>query len=171
MNQLKGLAASGLALMLALTPATASSVYAQTPERVQQLTETTEPGETHEKHAHPPFRHFRGGHIVKDTAELLGMEPKSVFEQLKQGKTLLQVVQNAKGWSEGEYIKKLTETASVNIDKAVAEGKIDSEKAAKIKAALPDKLKVIIHRTWKQEKPGHPAMDQPHNQINWLHQH
>lgn len=171
MNQLKGLAAGGLALMLALAPAATGSVFAKTPEGVQKMTETTEPGQSHENRNHPPLRHFRGGHIVKDTADLLGMEPKSIVEQLKKGKTLLQVVQDAKGWSEGEYIKKLTETASANIDKAVSEGKIDSEKAAKIKASLPDKLKVIIHRTWKQEKPGHPAMDQPHNQIHWLHQH
>ncbi len=169
MNQLKGLAVAGsLALMFALAPAAAGSVYAETPEQPGQITTQPESKDPHAQHPHPPFGHFHGGHIVKDTANLLGIEPKLVVDQLKQGKSLLQVVQTSKGWSEEEYLKKLNETAVRNIDKAVSEGKIDAEKASKMKEILPEKLKKMIHRTWKNNSSGHPTMDYQNNQIHWV---
>ncbi|MEF2965287.1 hypothetical protein V3851_05530 [Paenibacillus sp. M1] len=165
MKQLKGLAASGLAFILALAPVAAGAVYAGAPQdtQIKQTPEATK--DPNAKHHHP--RHVHGGHIVKDTAALLGVPPKSIVEQLKQGKSLLQVVQTTKGWSEDEYLKKLTEKASQNIDQAVAEGKIDKEKAAKIKADLPERLKKMIHRTWKDKSPGHPTIEYHTNHINW----
>ncbi|RCX21390.1 hypothetical protein DFP94_102138 [Fontibacillus phaseoli] len=168
MNQLKGLAAvTGLVLILTLVPAAVGHVYADTPHAVQK-TATPESKNPHPRHPHPPFRHLHGGHIVKDTADLLGMEPKDIMEQLKQGKTLLQIAQVRKGWSEEEYLKKLTDTASRNIDKAVAENKIDAEKASRLKAILPEKFKRVIHRTWKDNHSGHPALDYQNNQIHWV---
>ncbi|MDU4695246.1 MAG: hypothetical protein E6Y08_05485 [Paenibacillus sp.] len=158
-----------LALLLAAgSAATAGIAYAETSAPAEQPQQVSpNPSQAEKKHA--PHGHFRGGHIVKDTAELLGMEPKSLVEQLKQGKTLLQIVQAEKGWSEEEYLKKLTEAANRNIDKALAEGKIDQEKANKIKSKLPEKLKKVINRSWKDREPGHPTADYQNNQINWSH--
>lgn len=169
MNQLKGLAvASSLALMLTLAPAASGSAFASAQQQPQQVTAQPESKDPHVRHPHPPFRHFHGGHIVKDTAELLGIESKVVIEQLKQGKSLLQVAQATKGWSEEEYLKKLNEKAVKNIDKAVAEGKIEAEKASKLKEVMPDKLKKMIRRTWKSNNSGHPTMDYQNNQIHWV---
>lgn len=158
-----------LALLLAAgSAASAGTAYADTSAPADQPQQVSpNPSQTETKH--PPHGHFRGGHIVKDTAELLGIEPKALVEQLKQGKTLLQIVQAEKGWSEEEYLKKLTESANRNIDKALAEGKIDRTKADKIKAKLPYKLKKVIHRSWKDREPGHPTADYQNNQINWNH--
>lgn len=168
MNQLTGLAAAGcMAVMLIVMPTAAGSVHAEAPQ-AGQITLQPESTDPHSHHQKPPFRHIRGGHIVKDTAEMVGMEPKVLVDQLKQGKTLLQIVQTSKGWSEEEYLKKLAAKASANIDRAVAEGKLDQDKAARIKASLPDKLKTIIHRNWKNQMPGHPAMEYHNNQINWV---
>ncbi|MEK5475775.1 hypothetical protein NYE70_02370 [Paenibacillus sp. FSL R5-0407] len=168
MKQLKGLAAaSSLALMLALAPAASGSAYANAQQPVHATTQP-ESKDPHVKHPHPPFRHFHGGHIVKDTAELLGIESKVVIEQLKQGKSLLQVAQATKGWSEEEYLKKLNEKAVQNIDKAVAEGKLEAEKASRLKEVLPEKLKKMITRTWKSNSSGHPTMDYQNNQIQWV---
>ncbi|MOA31611.1 hypothetical protein D3C78_1527780 [compost metagenome] len=86
---------------------------------------------------------------------------------MKQGKTLQQIVQTKKGWTEDEYVKKLTETVSRNIDKALSEGKIDATKAKQIKAELPDKLKKVVNRSWKTSPPGHPATEHQNNKINW----
>ncbi|MBW4840410.1 MAG: hypothetical protein KZY74_13535 [Paenibacillaceae bacterium] len=160
-----------LALLLAAgSAATADTVYAETgtptdqPQQVQP-----NPSQTDTKHHHPHGHHFRGGHILTDTAELLGIEPKALVVQLKQGKTLLQIVQAQKGWSEDEYLKKLTESANRNIDQALAEGKIDKEKADKIKSKLPEKLKKVINRSWKDREPGQPTADYQNNQVNWSH--
>lgn len=110
---------------------------------------------------------IRGGHIVKDTADLLGMEPTTLLAQLQHGKTLLQIAHERKGWSEAEYIQKLTVTIYRNIDKAIAAGKLDQNKAAKIKAGLPEKLSRVIKRPWKQHPPGYPTNDYRNNQVQW----
>lgn len=159
-----------LALLLAAgSTAAAGTVQAKTGASDQPQQVNPNPSQTETKHHPHPHGHFRGGHIVKDTAELLGTDPKVLVGQLKQGKTLLQIVQSEKGWSEEEYLKKLTESANRNIDKALAEGKIDREKANKIKAKLPEKLKKVINRSWKDRDTGQPAADYRNNQVNWSH--
>ncbi|WP_018750805.1 hypothetical protein [Paenibacillus sanguinis] len=123
------------------------------------------------KESHKPERppHIHGGHIFKDTAEWLNMEPKALIEPLRQGKTLMQIVKEKKGWSEEEYLQRLMEAANRNIDGAVAEGKLDQVKAAQIKSTLPEKLKRIIHRNW-QDRFNAPRAEQPqNNKINWGH--
>lgn len=165
---------SALAILLGCSLAAAAiPAYAEEATALAgQTQETPETPQTpspkpHESRFHHHHGHFRGGHIVKETAEMLGMEPMALVEQLKQGKTLLQVVQAQKGWSEEEYLKKLTETANRNIDQAVAEGKLDRDKADRIKAQLPEKLKKAINRSWKDRMPGHPAADYQNNQVKW----
>lgn len=121
-----------------------------------------------EIHPHPHHHHkghFRGGHIVKDTAELLNTEPKVLVEELKQGKSLLQVVQARKGWSEAEYVQKLTVVVTKHIDKAIAEGRLSKENAETMKIELPIKLKKIVNRTWKSPTKGHPVTDYRNNTI------
>ncbi|WP_223066717.1 hypothetical protein [Paenibacillus caui] len=102
-----------------------------------------------------PRGHFFGGHAVKTTAELIGMDKEDLITQLRAGRTLLQIVQEKKGWSESEYIAKLTDAASKKIDTAVQNGKLDAEHASRIKASLPLRLKEAIHRNWANhsEKP------------------
>ncbi|MNO82773.1 hypothetical protein D3C76_740570 [compost metagenome] len=154
MYRLKTAAVAGsLALLLTLgfTPAGSASAHSQLDQFEPQ----------HHR------GHFRGGHIIKDTADLTGIDTKTIVEEMKQGKTLQQIVQTNKGWTEDEYVKKLTETVSRNIDKALSEGKIDAAKAKQIKAELPDKLKKIVNRTWKSSPPGHPATEHQNNKINW----
>lgn len=156
-------------LLAACLTATAGTVHAETGGPADQSQKETPGPSQNETKQHHHHGHFRGGHIVKDTAELMGVEPNTVMEQLKQGKTLLQIVQASKGWSEEEYLKKLTETANRNIDKALAEGKIDREKASEIKAKLPEKLKKVINRSFKDRGPGQPTADYQNNQVNWNH--
>ncbi|WP_068786111.1 hypothetical protein [Paenibacillus phocaensis] len=159
-----------LALLLAAgSTAAAATVYADTGAPTKQPQQVNPNPSQPETKPHHPHGHLRGAHIIKDTAELLGMEPKALVQQLRQGKTLLQVVQAEKGWSEEEYLKKLTEAANRNIEKALAEGKIDRDKADKIKSKLPEKLKKVINRSWKDRQPGQPTVDYQNNQVNWSH--
>lgn len=127
------------------------------------------PHNSKEQHKPPHHHkgHVRGGHIVKDTAELLGTEPKVLVEELKQGKSLLQVVQARKGWSEAEYVQKLTVIVTKNIDEAAAEGRLSKEKAEIMKTELPVKLKKIVNRTWNSPTKGHPVTEYRNNTILW----
>ncbi|WP_059053715.1 hypothetical protein [Paenibacillus senegalimassiliensis] len=155
-----------LALSLLLTASLALAAGA-----AQAETTLREPAESAPQENHKPSRptHIHGGHIFIDTAQWLGLEPKALIEPLKQGKTLMQIVKDKKGWSEEEYLKRLTESAHRNIDKAVAEGKLDQAKAAQIKTSLPTKLKKIIHRNWQDRFNAPRAEQQQNNKINWGH--
>lgn len=129
-----------------------------------------------QSNSNPPEQHscraMRCGPIVKDTAELIGLPPEEVMSQLKQGKTLAQIVQNTKGWTEEQYLSRLTAKATSKIDQIVTQGLLDKQKAEQIKASLPHKLKRAIHRNWKEQfpkRPGHPVNNHyHHNQVNWM---
>ncbi|WP_110933176.1 hypothetical protein [Paenibacillus bouchesdurhonensis] len=158
-----------LAAVIALSPyaAVSETVLANnkevaTPEGLPDAAKLKQPN-PHHHHHHK--RHSRGGHIIKDTAELLETEPRVLVEELKQGKSLLQVVQTRKGWSEAEYIQKLTVVVTKHIDKAAAEGRLSKEKAQSMKIELPVKLKKIVNRTWKSPTKGHPVTDYRNNTI------
>lgn len=152
-------------LSLAAAP---SAVQVSASGEWKPAAETSQDGKKQEHpHKHGHHRPVHGGHIVKDTADLLGIKPQALVEELKQGKTLLEIVQSSKGWTEEQYVQKLTESADSHIAKAQAEGKLSTEEAARMKERLPGKLKRIINRTWDQTAPGHPALDYKQNQINW----
>lgn len=143
-----------------------SIIYA---EPRQDPPQTGIPKLEHGEHGHRSHHkgYLQGGPIISDTANLIGIQPNSLIEQLKQGQTLLQVVQAKKGWSEDEYLKKLTEKAFQHIDQAVAGGKINKEQADKIKAGLPERLKRVINRSWKNTQLGHPVSEYRNNTIQW----
>lgn len=144
---------------------TATSIIYAEPQHDPSRTGTPniEHGESGHRSHHKG--HLKGGPIITDTATLIGIQPNSLIEQLKQGQTLLQVVQAKKGWSEDEYLKKLTEKAFQHIDQAVIAGKLNKEQADKIKAGLPERLKRIINRTWKNTQSGHPVSEYRNNTI------
>lgn len=136
-----------------------------TPESIQpqKIEHGNDSKATHRQHKHP----FHGGQVVLDTAALLSVEPGTIFEQLKQGKTLLQIVQTSKGWSEAEYVQKLTIAVTSKIDKAVTDGKFTKEQAEQIKASLPNRIKATINRSWHNHgTPSDKGVHFNHNQIN-----
>lgn len=112
--------------------------------------------------------HFYG-HLVRETASQLGIRYEDVIAELKQGKSLLQIVKEKKGWSEAEYTDKLKSSISARIDQSVASGELTKDKADKFKALLPDKIQKAVNRSCKGR------MNRPHtdtglnpgqNQIN-----
>ncbi|WP_138496316.1 hypothetical protein [Paenibacillus pinistramenti] len=113
-------------------------------------------GQTPERNHHPR-RHFFGGYAIKTTADMLGMDKTQLIQELKAGRTLMQIVKEKKGWSESEYISKLTDASSKKIDQAVKDGKLDADRAAKLKAAFPAKFKEVVNRNWTQELDKHDS--------------
>ncbi|WP_379133576.1 hypothetical protein [Paenibacillus sp. sgz500958] len=91
-----------------------------------------------------------GGHfILKETSKLLEMECSSLRDSLKAGKTLPELAMEKKGWTEEQYVQKLSESAGKHLDQAVAEGRLTSVEAAKLKEQLPVILKLKIHNMGK----------------------
>ncbi|QUL57472.1 hypothetical protein KDC22_13930 [Paenibacillus tritici] len=139
--------AGATALMLTMAPAAA---YAEQPSRGRA---TAAPDSMHagQEHHHPRGgdRNFRaGGHfILSETAKLLGISRPELIDSLKSGKTLSGLAQEKKGWSEDQYIQKLSEAASLKLDEFVKDGKLTQEDAAKLKPGLPLLIKRSLSRT------------------------
>jgi len=98
---------------------------------------------------------FFGGNILKETATILGVEESVIQDELKAGKTLLQVAQEKASLSEDDLLAKLTAAETTAIDEAVTAGKLTQEQADKQKENLAERLKKEVEnaRTGK-EGPG-----------------
>lgn len=155
-NNIKRITALAAAVMLTMAPAAA---FAENPSA---STPTSAPDSIHagKEHGHPhgANRNFRaGGHfIINETAKLLEMDRSELVDSLKAGKTLYALAQEKKGWSEDQYIQKLSEAASLKVDESVKDGRITKEDADKLKAGLPVMIKLSLSRTaqFHQTKPS-----------------
>lgn len=97
---------------------------------------------------------FKGhkGFLNQDTfSQLLNMQPAELAAELKAGKSL-QEIATAKGIDTAELAKNLQNAFTAKIDEAVKNGKLNQEQAAKMKAAVPEKVQAII------TQKGHPGM-------------
>ena len=84
-------------------------------------------------------------------AEVLGVEPLVIVEQLQAGETIADIA----GDQTQAVIDALVAGASAKIDEAVAAGKLDAERAEAIKAELPAKAEQFVNT----EHPGRAAID------------
>lgn len=110
-------------------------------------------------HPHNRERNFRAGahFIVNETAKLLGMDRPELIRSLASGKTLAGLAQEKKGWSEDQYVQKLSEAASLKLDELVREGKLKPEDAVKLKPGLP----VLIKRSLSRAAQLHQVKPSP----------
>ncbi|MBY9082249.1 hypothetical protein KIH86_19460 [Paenibacillus sp. HN-1] len=107
-----------------------------------------------------PEKHRGRGHFIfRESALLFGMEGQELHQALKSGKSLAEVAKEKKGWSEDQYVQKLTEKAGTRIDEAVTGGRLTSEEGAKLKAGLPAMLKAKVNR--KCTDFGHDGHQNP----------
>lgn len=82
-----------------------------------------------------------------DFATILGIDASVLKEEIKQGKTIVQIAQDKANLSEEALLAKLTEAETKKIDTALSEGKLKQEQADKLKAGLADRLKKIVEAT------------------------
>jgi hypothetical protein len=160
--------ARSLILTTALTLISMTGLGFTSTSPAQASDNATEPSITHQMgptQEHTHRSHPRRSPIIRDTAELLGISQQNVLEQLRSGKTLLQVAKSQKGWTEGQYVQQLTAKAFLNIDRAVAAGRLDSLKANQIKTVLPAKIKKVIHLTWNNHLAP-PLKEAPNNTVS-----
>ena len=101
-----------------------------------------------------PFGQFGGpGSYLKDAASVLGLEENALITELKAGKSLAQLAE-AKGISQADLVKKLVEASTKEIDAKVTEGKIDSTKAAELKADLQTRIEKAVTITGLKDFKG-----------------
>lgn len=144
-NNIKKFATITAVLLLSLSSAFAPIGHASA-ENVTSAAPDSGPLE--KGHRPPPGKDgkFRaGGHfIIFETAKLLEMDRTELINSLKSGKTLPELAHEKKGWTEDQYIQKLSESASKRLDQAITEGRLTKEEAQKLKAGLPSMLKKKI---------------------------
>ncbi|MNO28458.1 hypothetical protein D3C76_183510 [compost metagenome] len=144
-NNIKKLAAITAVLFLSLSPALAPAQSASA-EYVTSTAPDSGPSENgHKIHPGKDGKVRAGGHfIIFETAKLLEMDRTELINSLKAGKTLPEVAHEKKGWTEDQYIQKLSESASKRLDQAITEGRLTKDEAQKLKDGLPSMLKKKI---------------------------
>lgn len=156
-NNVKKIATVATALLISF-----STAVAHTGKAAAESIAPTGPVSPHsgKDHGHHPGRDgkFRaGGHfIILETAKLLEMDRFELVKSLKAGKTLSELAKEKKGWSEEQYIQKLSESASRKLDQAISEGRLTEDEAKKMKADLPTVLKQRIGKIGHFQE-GKPA--------------
>ncbi len=87
------------------------------------------------------------GGIVSSVAETLGMTPREIVQELKDGRSLAEIGE-AKGVSADTLKSTILTAAQDKLDQAVADGKLTQERADKITARLTDNIDKILN--WKR---------------------
>ncbi len=97
----------------------------------------------------------KGFALMESAADLLGLEPRELKEELQSGKSLAEIAQE-KGVTQDTLIEKIQAALTANLDQAVADEKITAETAAKIKENLTQRITDMVTRQHppKQTVPG-----------------
>ena len=101
--------------------------------------------------------HRRGHGVLKDAvqaaAKEIGVSAGDLKQARKGGKSIAQVA-NEHDKSVDDVVNAVVKAATSDIDQAVKDGKLDSQKADQIKQKLPDRLKKLVNREPKQRGSG-----------------
>jgi hypothetical protein len=95
--------------------------------------------------------------IVGEAANVLNVLPITIIDEMKKGKTLVQIAQD-KGLTEKEFTQKLADFDTKTVNTAVKDGTITKEHADAINAGRADRLKKGIHEKAMKAQDG-MAMD------------
>jgi|GEM_PF-1459019 len=79
-----------------------------------------------------------------DFATVLGIDPTVLKDELKAGKSLVEIAQEKANLTEDALIQKLTDAQTKKIDDAVTAGKLTQEQADKMKSGMADRLKKMV---------------------------
>lgn len=129
----------------------ADEILANAPARLDEFLASI-PGENR---PHIPGKVAR--FALSTVADVLGVEPAEIAEQLRAGETIAEIA----GDQTQAVIDALVAEASAKIDEAVAAGRLDAERADEIKAELPAKAEQFVNT----EHPGRAAFDRLRDRI------
>ncbi len=97
--------------------------------------------------------------LMKTSADYLGLPPGQLRQQLMAGKTLGQIADATPGKSRDGLIAALTTDVNSQIDRLVANGTITADRAAALKAKVPDRIAKLVDRVFK--RPGKAPTPSP----------
>jgi lambda repressor-like predicted transcriptional regulator len=100
--------------------------------------------------------HKAGPHFYEETAQILGIEKAALTDQLKSGKSIVDIAKE-KGISETTLLEKIMAGRSAKLEEAVQGGKLTRERADTIKTKMQSHLaQQLKHKGLFEEEPGHP---------------
>lgn len=100
--------------------------------------------------------HKAGPHFYEETARILGIEEAALTDQLKSGKSIVDIAKE-KGISEVALVDKIMAGRSAKLEEAVQSGKLTRERADTIKTKMQSHLaQQLKHKGLFEEEPGHP---------------
>ncbi|HMF05209.1 MAG TPA: hypothetical protein VKH17_10370 [Acidimicrobiia bacterium] len=104
-----------------------------------------------------PRREYR---ILKDAAQAaakeIGVSTSDLKDARKKGKSIAQVAKDHDK-SVDDVVNAIVKAATADVDQAVKDGKLDSQKADQIKKNLPDRAKQLVNREPRQPSTSTPG--------------
>ena len=104
-----------------------------------------------------PFRGHRGGFArgmhLETAAEVIGLDFEALADALRDGQTIAEVAE-ANGSSAAAVINALVAEMNTNLDQAVEDGKLTTERAEEIRADAPDRIEAMVNGEFEGRK-GH----------------
>jgi lambda repressor-like predicted transcriptional regulator len=124
-----------------LEPTRAAAMLRRAPARIDRLVERTSRGKADRMRGH------RGSHgLLRAAATYLGLERAALAAELRAGTSLAQVA-TANGKSVDGLQAALLAALKTKLDAAVAAGKLDPARAARMLERAPAKIERLVHRT------------------------
>src|SRR5262245_4537301 len=93
---------------------------------------------------------------VQAAAKEIGVSTTDLKDAHKNGKSIAQVAQDH-GKSADDVVNAVVKAATADVDQAVKDGKLDSQKADQIKKNLPDRVKELVNREPRQGSVSTPG--------------
>jgi hypothetical protein len=92
--------------------------------------------------------------LIQTTATYLGISVADLRTQLRSGKTLAAVAAATAGKTKDGLIAAIVAAETAQIDKAVADGKLTADQAAKIKSGLTERVTAMVEHKGPAGAPG-----------------
>ena len=132
---------------------TAAELLAKAEEALPILMDGTPPppGERH-----GPRGHRAGLHGLETAAGVIGIELEDLVSQLREGDTTVAEIATDNGVDPQTVIDVLIAEANARIDQAEADGRIDADQAADMKARAAEKITQLVIEGRPEGGPGGP---------------
>jgi transposase-like protein len=126
----------------------AATIKGKLPPRAEKLVETPLKGKLHRTVARMKLRRHARRAGFKVAAETIGVSAKDLLAAVKGGSSIATVAQQHNVTPQA-VVDAVVNAAGTKLDAAVANGKLDADRAATIKDRLPERVTNAVNRTPK----------------------
>lgn len=126
----------------------AAAIKGKLPQRAEKLVETPLKGKLHRAVARVKLRRHARRAAFAVAAETIGVSAKDLLTAVKGGMSVAAVAQQH-GVEPQAVVDAVVNAADKKLDTAVTNGKLDADRAAKIKDRLPERVTNAVNRTPK----------------------